>query len=87
MAPGVVFTGRSDVLRVGWRLALPAEATTSPALAVPTGSDGGALVTVARGDTLWALAERCYGDATRWTILWEANQGRASAGTCSTTPT
>ena len=25
VAPGVVFTGRSDVLRVGWRLALPAD--------------------------------------------------------------
>ena len=31
VAPGVVFTGRSDVLRVGWRLVLPAAATTSPA--------------------------------------------------------
>jgi nucleoid-associated protein YgaU len=25
------------------------------------------------GDTLWALAERFYGDGNRWTALYEAN--------------
>ena len=34
---------------------------------------------VVGGDTLWSLAERFYGDADLWVILYEANRGSVSA--------
>jgi LysM repeat protein len=30
--------------------------------------------TVASGDSLWAIAEKVYGDGSRWTDIYEANQ-------------
>jgi nucleoid-associated protein YgaU len=79
VAPGVTFTERTEVLRPGWVLALPADATVDePDVAAPgpepaPPADG---VVVAVGDSLSSLAARCYGDADRWPELWEANRGR-----------
>lgn len=33
--------------------------------------------TVMRGDTLWAIAERCLGDGQRWKEIRDLNEGRA----------
>lgn len=43
-------------------------------------------VDVAPGDTLWAIAERAYGDGTAWPRLWEANQGRRFGARVFTDP-
>jgi nucleoid-associated protein YgaU/DNA-binding SARP family transcriptional activator len=43
-------------------------------------------VEVAPGDTLWAIAERAYGDGTAWPRLWEANQGRRFGARVFTDP-
>ena len=32
--------------------------------------------TVQRGDTLWAISERFYGDGNAWHRIYEANRGR-----------
>ena len=38
------------------------------------------------GDTLSRLAQRTYGDASRWRELWEANRGRDVGGQRFTDP-
>jgi nucleoid-associated protein YgaU len=41
--------------------------------AAPTG--GGGMYTVQRGDTLYAIARKVYGDQSRWRDIYAANQG------------
>lgn len=36
---------------------------------------GGQSYTVVRGDTLWAIAERFYGEGNQWPRIHEANRG------------
>jgi nucleoid-associated protein YgaU len=36
----------------------------------------GQTYTVKSGDTLWAIAERFYGDGSMWTRIHDANRGR-----------
>jgi len=43
------------------------EAVSRPSPPVPT------TYTVQSGDTLWAIAKRCYGDGSRWHDIYEAN--------------
>ncbi len=45
--------------------------STAPAPTVA----GGRTYTVERGDTLWAIAERFYGNGSLWTKIHEANRG------------
>lgn len=52
-------------------------AHVAPAPAPPSQPPRGATVTVAPGDTPWALAEQHLGDGARWTEIWHANRGRA----------
>ncbi|MEM7191914.1 MAG: peptidoglycan-binding protein LysM [Pseudomonadota bacterium] len=42
-----------------------------------TAADGGApgtFHTVEKGDTLWAIAEKAYGDGSKYTMIFEANK-------------
>jgi hypothetical protein len=40
----------------------------------PTYPEGSEVYTIVRGDTLWELAQRFYGDPYLWPQLWENNQ-------------
>jgi hypothetical protein len=72
----------------------PAAASMSPAAATtPTGAlsvaptSGPTTVTVVSGDSLWLLAEQCYGAGADWQVLASANLGRVmNDGTRFTTP-
>ncbi|TPK98848.1 LysM peptidoglycan-binding domain-containing protein [Mesorhizobium sp. B2-4-12] len=43
-----------------------------PAEAAPSGSSH----VIVTGDTYWDLAKKAYGDATKWKVIYEANQGQ-----------
>lgn len=45
-----------------------------------------AVITVATGDTLWALARHYYGAGTEWRRIWEANQPLTSGDPYELTP-
>jgi len=58
----------------------PAATTTPPASAAPKDEvlapSGGQTYVVQKGDTLFALARRFYGDQAKWKLIWEANRAR-----------
>lgn len=39
-------------------------------------SSGGRTYTVAKGDTLYSIARRMYGNQSRWKDIWNANKAR-----------
>ncbi len=45
-----------------------------PAVLAITGCEH--LYTVVRGDSLWAIAERCLGDGRRWPEIWQLNENK-----------
>jgi hypothetical protein len=58
---------------------------TAPAHAAPLLPAGPAILqingcahlhTVVRGESLWAIAEHCLGDPTRWPEIWQLNEGK-----------
>jgi len=55
------------------RLSVEAPLTTGPAGAAR------ATHTVGRGDTLYGIARKQYGDGSLWRVIYEANRGRISA--------
>lgn len=64
-------------LRAGMVLVLPpanAPTPVQPHQPLPVGQRH----TIKKGDTLWALAERFYGDATRWREIQAANPTKAA---------
>ena len=65
-----VLTGGPDRLQPGWRLVVP-DAEKSATEGKPT-------VTVRRGDTLSAIAERELGSAAKWPELYRANRVQLS---------
>lgn len=68
----------SDV-RSDLRADLPPEQKTQPparALVRESRTMSGRIYEVRPGDTLWAIAERHLGDATRWPELFQANRSR-----------
>jgi nucleoid-associated protein YgaU len=46
--------------------------------ALPTPSQGGFTYAGQRGDTLWDLATRFYGDGRLWRVIYEANREKLS---------
>jgi LysM repeat protein len=66
-----VLTGGPDRLQIGWRLKIPD---------LDDDSDHGGqhLITVRRGDTLSAIADRELGAASRWTEIFRANRSQLS---------
>jgi nucleoid-associated protein YgaU len=62
-----------SVLRVGWVLELPAETPPAP----PAGETRS--YTVQRGDSLSRIAQQQLGDASRYTEIFELNEGVAQA--------
>jgi nucleoid-associated protein YgaU len=53
--------------------------STSSAPAEPTqGAPGARTHTVVRGDTLSAIAQKEFGDASRWKAIFEANRDQIS---------
>jgi nucleoid-associated protein YgaU len=65
-----LLSGGPDRLQVGWRLRIP-----------DLDGDfvgGGRLITVRRGDTLSAIAERELGAAAQWTEIFRANRSQLS---------
>ena len=57
--------------------ALAALASSPPVAAQTCGTE----YTIADGDTLGEIAARVYGDATRWTVIFYANQDRLGSNT------
>ena len=51
----------------------PASAAPPPSSPAPAGA--GRTHTVRRGDTLWSIAKRTYGDGQKWRQIAEANPG------------
>ena len=67
-----VLTGGPDRLQVGWTLIIP------DGDAAPARTPGEQRVTVRRGDTLSAIAERELGSADRWSEIYRANRAQLS---------
>ncbi len=62
-------------LRAGTVLQVPVETPAAAQVAEPAEpTDGASSVTVAEGDTLWALSDRHLGDPERWPELAASNQ-------------
>ena len=61
------------LIRPGWTLVLPADATPTSATSPATQATGGTVITVEPGDTLWDLAAHYLGDPQRWPELYELN--------------
>ena len=68
----IVLTGGPDRLQVGWTLIIP------DVDAAPARTPGEQRVTVRRGDTLSAIAERELGSADRWSEIYRANRAQLS---------
>jgi len=66
-----VLTGGPDRLQIGWRLKIPD-------LDADFDHGGQRLITVRRGDTLSAIADRELGTASRWTEIFRANRSQLS---------
>jgi LysM repeat protein len=66
-----VLTGGPDRLQIGWRLKIPD-------LDDDSDHGGQRLITVRRGDTLSAIADRELGAASRWTEIFRANRSQLS---------
>ncbi|MDF5759054.1 LysM peptidoglycan-binding domain-containing protein [Spongiactinospora sp. TRM90649] len=75
MGDGQTFT-TGDWLRPGWTLRLPADS----AAAKKQSRAPGRTHTVARGETLWDIAERHLGDGHRYQEIFHLNKGRTQAG-------
>ena len=66
-----LLSGGPDRLTPGWRLIIPDLAAPEPATEEPT-------VTVRRGDTLSAIAERELGSAGEWRAIYRLNRAQLS---------
>lgn len=69
----------SDLIEVGQQLSIPDVAAKKPTVSKPTlvQSDqtaiSGDTYTVVKGDSLWKIAVRAYGDGYRWVEIAKAN--------------
>ncbi len=45
-------------------------------LLTPGGSGGGRTYVVQKGDTLYAIARKFYGDQSKWKVIYNANRGQ-----------
>lgn len=52
--------------------------SSRPAASAPTGGVETRRYTVEEGDTLSAIAERYYGEADKWRLIYEANRNTIS---------
>ncbi len=57
-------------------MAPPTGATAGPTRPLPPETKGGRTHVVAKGDTLFKLARKYYGDERKWKEIWEANKTR-----------
>lgn len=70
----------SDAIEVGQKLVIPSDATTKEPTTTVTSQTGsqqlsvtGDTYTVVKGDCLWDIAVRAYGDGYKWVEIAEAN--------------
>jgi len=70
---------KSDTIEVGQKLTLPEVSAKKPTLTKPTLSANtqtlsGDTYTVVKGDTLWSISLRAYGDGYKWVSVAKANK-------------
>lgn len=65
-----------DQIEVGQKLSIPQVASATPTVTQTTGNQAitAATYTVVRGDNLWNIAVRAYGDGYQWTKIANANK-------------
>ena len=73
MADGVVYPPTNEI-KDGWMLRIPAE-QEAPVRTAAADQQRVTRVIVRRGDCLWRIAQRVYGDAALWPRIWAANRG------------
>lgn len=69
--------GHPGLLRIGQKLILPkveSKQVTVAAVAESEKTIEGESYTVVKGDNLWQIAVRAYGDGYRWTDIWQNNK-------------
>jgi len=72
--PGFLYQGQKLNLTVVKVTALNQEKTSDAAVTVITGDN----YMVVKGDNLWKISVRAYGDGYKWTTIWQANKGKIS---------
>ncbi|ABC24380.1 peptidoglycan-binding LysM [Rhodospirillum rubrum F11] len=75
LAPGR-YTLRADAIGPGGKVGGRVEIPFLRPDVLPSPGDGGMMFVVQPGNNLWALARRVYGEGTRYTVIYEANQAQ-----------
>lgn len=69
--PGRLYAGQRLMIRLPGVTAAPQEDAVSVTMTVP--AQGNTYV-VQKGDMLWSIADRVYGDGKLWTVIYAANK-------------
>ena len=74
--PNRLYAGQKLVIRLaGTVAASPLPEVSASAPAAGTAVTGGTTYIVQKGDMLWSIAQKVYGDGKLWKIIYEANKG------------
>lgn len=69
-----LLSGGPDELLIGWELTIP-DVPAAPSSPGNSAASAATTVTVRPGDTLSSIADAHYGEAGRWTMIFDANRG------------
>lgn len=70
-SPGRLYAGQRLMIRLPGVTAAPSEETVTAAATIVTQEN---IYVVQKGDMLWSIAARVYGDGKLWTVIYEANK-------------
>jgi 5'-nucleotidase len=73
--PGCKKKSQQDMVDVPPPPPMPdsSSATVAPMEMAPAATGAGSTYTVQKGDTLWSIAQRIYGDGKKWQSIAQAN--------------